>query len=247
MQTRTGRSVSATTIRKALYQLGHVYEAPQRKRLTQAQKLKRVEFARAHLHDAWDNTWSLDECYFQLWRSSNRCWVKRGSEELTDSRRLTRSQTKVSAAVLCIISRRQKVALASLKRGWQSQDFVNSFSLEALPAYTAARRTSEAPLLLMDNDGRHETSVFKDFLRRNRIRVVKNWPSNSPDLNPIENVFSWMKRFVEKKEPSTEAELRAAVAAAWSAYPSKFLKNLFDSMPTRMKKVIERGGNRIQY
>lgn len=43
------------------------------------------------------------------------------------------------------------------------------------------------------------------------------WPSKSPDLNPIENVWRWMKGYVNRQDPlgrKKGLELRAAVLEA---------------------------------
>ncbi len=53
------------------------------------------------------------------------------------------------------------------------------------------------------------------FLRDKDIRVTK-WPAYSPYLNPIENVWFLMKRYVHREQPSTPGELVASITAAWN-------------------------------
>ena len=72
-------------------------------------------------------------------------------------------------------------------------------------------------------------------------------PANSPDLNPIENVFSLMKRSVQKDAPSNEQDLRRSIERAWETLTPDVLRSLFKSMPTRMKEVIANKGERIAY
>ena len=49
-----------------------------------------------------------------------------------------------------------------------------------------------------DNNLKHRTRRTVEFLE-DRCPQILDWPSYSPDLNPIENLWSIMKKNVEKK------------------------------------------------
>ncbi len=118
-----------------------------------------------------------------------------------------------------------------------------------LPLVEAYLRPYVDPWFQHDNAPSHRSQYTKMTLLEMRIMVVV-WPPNSPDLNPIENVWHWMKHWIELNydiQSLNTVHLRAAVLAAWRAVPEDFLESLARSMPKRLQEVIDNGGERINY
>ena len=65
-----------------------------------------------------------------------------------------------------------------------------------------------------DNDPKHISRVIKQFIVKNSINTI-DWPSNSPDLNPIENMWTIIKNNVEKRMPQNINELTKFLAEKW--------------------------------
>src|SRR6266487_4354933 len=75
------------------------------------------------------------------------------------------------------------------------------------------------------------------------------WPPYSPDLNPIEKIWDWMKDYIENifPEQMTYPQLRAAVQEAWDSITADQLKELMDSMHNCCQAVIDADGKQTPY
>ena len=74
-----------------------------------------------------------------------------------------------------------------------------------------------------------------------------DWPSQSPDINPIENLFAWVKQTLIKRGPKNITELKEELTDVWENINADFLKNFWDSMPRRCQLVIDNNGHAIKY
>ena len=88
--------------------------------------------------------------------------------------------------------------------------------------------------------------VAKGFLNEN-VPVIIDWPSNSPDLNPIENLWAIVKKNVEKRMPKSLDDLKQFLVEEWELIPDSLLINLVNSMKNRCALIIENNGERISY
>ena len=72
---------------------------------------------------------------------------------------------------------------------------------------------------------------------------------NSPDLNPNENRWIWMKKQLYSQFFTSITELKEAIKVLWfeRTADSEYLRSLVEIMPRRMAKIIEKGGNMIKY
>jgi hypothetical protein len=77
---------------------------------------------------------------------------------------------------------------------------------------------------------------------------VLSWPGNSPDLNPIENLWARLKCLVAAKHPSNKTQLIEAIISSWyHTVTTDELKALVDSMPRRCLAVIKAKGYPTKY
>ena len=73
-----------------------------------------------------------------------------------------------------------------------------------------------------------------------------DWPGNSPDLNPIENLWGILKEKMEERgQINSIDELIKTLKFAWQGISSDILENLVVYMPERIRLVLERNGSHI--
>jgi len=82
----------------------------------------------------------------------------------------------------------------------------------------------------------------------NHIEVLPHWPSNSPNLNVIENCWNNMKKKVAAHRPVSEKDLKDILRHVWVTEISlEYCKTLVHSMPSRIKAVIKNHGHPTRY
>jgi Transposase/DDE superfamily endonuclease/Helix-turn-helix domain len=102
--------------------------------------------------------------------------------------------------------------------------------------------TSENAIFQEDNAPIHKCKIVSQLKQELGIEAME-WPPQSPDLSPIENVWREVKRWIhQNRKPRTEKELLEAVEDAWEAIAPEVIMKFVDSMPERISDVIKRKG-----
>jgi hypothetical protein len=83
------------------------------------------------------------------------------------------------------------------------------------------------------------------------INTILDWPENSPDLNPIENVWRILKQRLRNRNPYggwTLRELKEALSDIWNnEITVQDFNKFIDSIPERICKVLARRGAQTPY
>jgi hypothetical protein len=79
------------------------------------------------------------------------------------------------------------------------------------------------------------------------VSVLQPWPPNSPDLNPIENFWSYLQAKLDARGCATFDQFKAAVKMEAKAVPKDYFSKLVGSMPKRLTECIALGGGKTKY
>jgi len=98
-----------------------------------------------------------------------------------------------------------------------------------------------------DNDPKHTSGFTQEFFAKKKINWWKT-PPESPDLNPIENVWGSMKQFLQKEcKPQNLADLKKGIRTFWRRMTPEVCSDYIAHIQKVMIKVIEVKGEPSGY
>ena len=96
-------------------------------------------------------------------------------------------------------------------------------------------------IFMQDNDPKHTSKICQKFLEENNINVL-DWPAQSPDINPLENLWGQMDVECKDRKCNTEEQLFKVLNEQWKKLNPDYLKGLIRSMRSRCEAVIQAKG-----
>ena len=105
----------------------------------------------------------------------------------------------------------------------------------------------QAEVFQHDGAPAHTAKDIADWLADCGLQVLGNWPGNSPDLSPIENLWAIMKARLRSKDTSTLPKLQEELRCCWDELSQELLQNLADSMPKRLSELKKKKFRGIKY
>lgn len=215
--------------------------------LTDAHKQARLDFARAHM--PWELEWSTvifsDEKQFNLdgpdglkfyWKDS------RGQEKSYISRHSGGGSVLVWGAISAL----GKTSLAVLHESVTGPRYVQTLEDYLLPYSLCVH--DDAYIFMQDNAGPHRSGVVSEWFKETDVEVLP-WPSRSPDLNPIENIWGALARMVyaDGRQYKTVAALEHAIVTSWDNISLACVQRHIQSMPKRCVDLVKSDGGKISY
>lgn len=241
-------TASRNTVQRCIKVLQYDYRnIPSKFQLTTEMKLKRKSAARSYIEKMinWRTVIFTDEKKFSLVGcDSYQTWVKEGQSP----RRISKVLKSPSLMVWGMVLPNGLFSYRIMRGKQNSEKFITMFHDYALPIIKL--NLKDHFILQQDNCPIHVSKQSRNYFEKSKIELLP-WPPYSPDLNIIENIWSILSTLVYKAGPAKnlkdlEEILFLAVVELNSDYRNQIM-NLYSSMPRRICKILENGGQRLKY
>ncbi len=173
----------------------------------------------------------------RVWRKSgeaqNPCCLK-SSVKFPQSVMIWAAMSSAGVGPLCFLKSTVNAAIY--------QEIVEHFLLPS-----AGKLYGDADFIFQqDLAPAHTAKGTKSWFNDHGVTVL-DWPANSPDLNPIENLWGIVKRKMRDTRPNNADDLKATVKETWASIPPQQCHKLITSMPRRIEAVIKAKGAPTKY
>ena len=242
-----------------------------KKGLTQATRKKRLQFCRANANRDWNKVMFTDRCKFHYRFPGSKVWQGRwvNKSEKHSQRVYTPSHPQCYNAYggITVHGTTKLVPVAGTDgvttrfhnkkgdraRNITAEEYKEVVCEHVLPSGEGLFSPQGVRdwVLQQDRDPAHtvaQTAVAEyNALGLSHVEVLPDWPGNSPDLNPIENVWGIILDRVQRKGCSNFSEFKRRVNREFEQIDRATVQHIFKSMPERIRMCLARGGDKIDY
>ena len=241
--------VCKETIRTVLNENQHTKLCKMKRKpvLTSVHKERRLKWAeeRASYIEEWKRIIWSDEKRFNLDGPDGFAyyWHDLRKDELILSKRHSGGG---SVMIWACFSYHGKSTLAFVKQRMNQYSYQNVLENYLLPFKNEFG--GDNSIFQQDGAKPHTARTSIQWLVERNIEVLP-WPSLSPDLSPIENLWGYLTRMVYSNgiQYNSVEELKMSILSSWNRIPKTLLENLAMSMPKRIFKVGCSKGGVINY
>ena len=97
-----------------------------------------------------------------------------------------------------------------------------------------------------NNDPKHMDKGIREWLKKKHIKVME-WPSQSPNLNPIENLWREVKLQMAKQQPRNLKDLESYCKEESTKIPREKCANLVTNYKKHLTSVVANNSFSTKY
>lgn len=247
-------SAGRNTISRSLKNRGVMSGEKKKKPLLSQKNIKeRLQFAKSHqdwTEDDWNRVIFSDETKINRFNSDGRTWFWSRDPSALTKQSVQQTVKHGGGSVMiwgCMTSEGPGYAT---KIDNIMDQYLYKQILEDELKKTIEYYDLDVPKIIFqhDNDPKHTAKSIKEWLSEQEFKTMV-WPSQSPDLNPIEHLWALVKRKLNQFEtpPKGMNELWERIQEVWNAIDKGTCSNLINSMPSRVKAVLKSKGKWTKY
>ena len=265
----TNLDVSEQTNRRRLKEVGIAkHKAVKRPLLTAKHIAARLKWAHEHVN------WSLEQWQSVIWSDESMVrnqndprpklvFRRRNKREKYDPKNVQAKSSYGGASQMiwaCFIG--DKLGpIVFMDSSVTKEVYMGMLSENLLPFIDILNADEQTNVVFQQDNARpHSASATTKWLQEEAKKhgfSIMHWPANSPDLNPIEHLWSHLKRELYRQYPDTwhlkgspntiRHILKERLHKIWWNIGAAVLESLIESMPHRVRAVLDARGNVTSY
>lgn len=250
VRSQLSTQITARTIRNRLTEAGLRGCIARKKPHVSAKNLKRrLDFTKEHLQKPlsfWKRILWSDESKFNMFGSDGKRYVRRPVNAAFNPRYTIKTIKHGGGSVMVwgAFSWRGVGPIVRIN-GRMGQNLYKEILQNNMEPY-AFDNLPVSYIFQQDNDPKHTSRLVKSWFEEQQIPVL-GWPAQSPDLNPIENLWADVERSLSSKKATNQNDLFKNIQEAWKKIPLKRCQDLVATLPKRCAAVFKNRGYPTKY